>query len=84
MSFEMFGVAIIVDRDIHAMAPFKAERPTLFGLVRPSAHIISVGQYRTSRSPLEILSRMKKYQHLMCFVHFELENDLLTLRCIVD
>jgi hypothetical protein len=30
-SFEMFGVVIIVDRDIHEMAPVKAEGPTLFG-----------------------------------------------------
>jgi hypothetical protein len=31
MSFEMFGVVIIVDRDIHEMAPVKVEGPTLFG-----------------------------------------------------
>jgi hypothetical protein len=31
MSFERFGVVIIVDRDIHEMAPVKAEGSTLFG-----------------------------------------------------
>ncbi len=31
MSFEMFGVVIIVDRDIHEMAPVKVEGSTLFG-----------------------------------------------------
>jgi hypothetical protein len=31
MSFETYGVVIIVDRDIHEMAPVKAEEPTLFG-----------------------------------------------------
>jgi hypothetical protein len=31
MSFETFGIVIIVDRDIHEMAPVKAEGSTLFG-----------------------------------------------------
>jgi len=31
MSFETFGVIVIVDRDIHEMAPVKVEGPTLFG-----------------------------------------------------
>jgi hypothetical protein len=58
--------------------------PPCLGLVRTFAHIISVGQYRTLRSPLAILSFMKKYQHLMCLVRFELKNDLLTSRRTVD
>jgi hypothetical protein len=31
MSVETFGIIIIVDRDIHEMAPVKAEGSTLFG-----------------------------------------------------
>ncbi len=31
MNFEMFSIVIIVNRDIHAMAPVKAEWTTLFG-----------------------------------------------------
>jgi hypothetical protein len=31
MSFETLSIVIIVDRDIHEMAPVKAKRPTLFG-----------------------------------------------------
>jgi hypothetical protein len=31
VSFEMFSVIIMVDRDIHEMAPVKVEGPTLFG-----------------------------------------------------
>jgi hypothetical protein len=31
MSVETFGVIILVDRDIHEMAPVKAAGPALFG-----------------------------------------------------
>jgi hypothetical protein len=31
MSFETFGIVIIVDREIHEMTPVKLEGPTLFG-----------------------------------------------------
>ncbi len=38
----------------------------------------------TSRSPLQILSHMKKYLGLMSLVHLELENEPLTSKCMVD
>ncbi len=58
--------------------------PPCFGFVRTLAHIISVGQYITLRSPLAILSRMKKYLHLMCLVHLKLEKEPSTSSRMVD
>ncbi len=58
--------------------------PPCFSFVRILAHIISVGQYITSRSPSAILSGMKKYLHLMCLVCLELEKEPLTSSRMVD
>ena len=58
--------------------------PPCFGFVSKSAHTVSVGQYLISRSPLAILSRMKKYLHLMCFFCLELNTEPLTSSCMVD
>ncbi len=58
--------------------------PPCFGFVRTLAHIISVGQYMTLRSPSAILLRMKKYLHLMCLVRLELKKEPLTSSHMVD
>jgi hypothetical protein len=58
--------------------------PPCFGFVRTLAHIISVGQYITSRSLSAILSQMMKYLHLMCLVHLELKKEPLTSSHMVD
>ncbi len=44
MSFETFGIVIIVDRAIHEMAPVKAEGPTLFGFSE------NIGPHKFSRT----------------------------------
>ena len=52
--------------------------------MKTSAHIISVGQYLTSRLQSAILLHMKKYLHLICLVCLELEKDPLTSSRMVD
>jgi hypothetical protein len=83
VSFGAFDVVVVVDWDIHEVAAVEAEG-SAFGFVRTSAHIIFVGQYITSRLPLAILLKMKKYLHLMCLVRLELEKKPSTSSRMVD
>src|SRR5210317_2315719 len=60
------------------------------GLVKKSPHIISVGQYCKDISPFAILSAIKKYRILICFVLLLLDigpfvsnNIALLLSCVI-
>ena len=60
VSLETFGVVIIVDGDIHKVAPIKAEGSTLVGFGENIGPHNLVGQNRTSRLPLAMLLQIKK------------------------
>jgi hypothetical protein len=77
----LFDLVVVVDWYVHENAAVKAEWAFLFWCCEDVCPHDFGG---TLRLPLSSLSRMKKYLHLMCFVHLELEKEPLTSKCIVD
>ena len=84
MSFGAFDIVIVVDWYNHEVAAVKSERCSLFWFCEDIGPIISVGQYIILRSLSAILSQIKLYLHLMCFVCLELEKEPLTSSRMVD